>query len=80
MQSGMLRCTYGKPVAHDSMVRGVATDALNLTTITCSETGEICFWSFKDKKMLTGHVTKPKFQIKLEDNLTINSIVLHRER
>ncbi len=80
MQSGLFRTSYGQPKAHDSIVRGVASDALNLTTITCSETGEITFWPFKDKKKIHGNVVTPSSCIKLEDNDTINSIVLNRER
>jgi hypothetical protein len=80
MQSGLFRAGYGQTTAHDCIVRGVASDALNLTTITCSENGEVTFWPFKDKKKLSGNVVRPRCQIKLEDNLAINSILLHRER
>ena len=64
-------------IAHDSSVRGVASDSLNLTTITCSENGEITFWPFKDKKILNQCVSKFKDQIKLSE--TIDKITLHRE-
>ena len=61
-------------------MRGVASDALNLTTITCGEDGEIIFWPFKDKKILNSIVANYKFKIKLENEAAINKIVLHRER
>lgn len=77
MQSGIYRGSYGKTTAHDSTVRGVATDSLNLTTITCSENGEIFFWPFKDKKKLNSNVTEYKDLIKIEEN--ISSVLLHRE-
>ncbi|CAF1073060.1 unnamed protein product, partial [Brachionus calyciflorus] len=58
-------------------VRGVATDFLNLTTITCSENGEILFWPFKDKRKLNSNILEYRDKIQLEDN--ISSIILHRE-
>ena len=80
MQSGLYRGSYGNPSAYNCIVRGVHSDALNLTTITCSENGEISFWPFKDKTNLNSAMKQPKFQIKLEDNMTIDHSVLHRER
>lgn len=64
--------------AHESTVRGVASDALNLTTITCSAEGEISFWPFKRKNKLNHCFEKCEEQIKLDEQ--INKIVLHRER
>ncbi len=61
-------------------MRGVASDALNLTTITCSENGEILFWPFKDKKVLNSNVLNYTFRLKLDNEATINKIILHRER
>lgn len=51
-----------------------------MTTITCSESGEVFFWSFKEKSSLVSKVRQPKFKIKLENEATINNCVLHRER
>ncbi len=48
-----------------------------MTTITCSENGEIKFWPFKDKKILNQGVSKYNDQIKLSE--TIDKITLHRE-
>lgn len=49
MQSGLWRGVYGKPKAHKSAVRGVATDGLNQITVTGSSDCTIKFWSFKTK-------------------------------
>ena len=78
IQSGLFRGTYGKPNAHKCSVRGVCTDSLNLTTITCGENGEILFWPFKDKKIL--HACIDVYNHRIELNETIDKIVLHRER
>ena len=77
IQSGQFRASYGKPSAHDCSVRGVASDALNLTTITCSENGEITFWPLKEKRALSSVVVEAKHKMKIEES--ISKIVLHRE-
>lgn len=64
--------------AHESSIRGVASDALNLTTITCSANGEVSFWPFKHKSKLTYTFQKCTHQIKIEE--FISKIALHRER
>ena len=64
--------------AHDCSIRGVATDALNLITITCAENGEVKFWPFKEKKILHSCVENHKHVLKLEES--IDKIILHRER
>ena len=74
----MFRGTYGKQQAHKCSVRGVATDSLNLTTITCGENGEILFWPFKDKKILNSCIDL--YIHKIELNESIDKMVLHRER
>lgn len=77
IQSGAFRGTYGKPSAHDCSVRGVASDSLNLTTITCGENGSIRFWQFKEKKSLQSIVENWKHELKLDES--IDKISLHRE-
>lgn len=77
MQSGLFRGSYGSDTAHDSSVRGVASDFLNQTTITCSELGQIKFWPFKEKKKLNSNVIECRHEIQIEEN--ISSILLHRE-
>jgi hypothetical protein len=64
--------------AHDCAVRSIDSDSLNLTTITCAENGEIRFWPFKNKKTLNSCMEKPKFEMKINEN--INRTLLHRER
>ncbi|XP_026474515.1 WD repeat-containing protein 36 [Ctenocephalides felis] len=49
IQSGFHRGTYGSDTAHMSAVRGVATDNLNLFTISAGGDGIIKFWHFKNK-------------------------------
>uniref|UniRef100_A0A6M2DGU2 Putative u3 small nucleolar rna-associated protein 21 n=1 Tax=Xenopsylla cheopis TaxID=163159 RepID=A0A6M2DGU2_XENCH len=49
IQSGIHRGTYGVDTAHSSAVRGVATDNLNLFTISAGGDGDIKFWHFKNK-------------------------------
>jgi U3 small nucleolar RNA-associated protein 21 len=63
--------------AHDCAVRGVASDSLNLLTVTCGENGEVNFWPFKEKKKLAGLVDSYQHQIKLDE--CIDKIALHRE-
>jgi U3 small nucleolar RNA-associated protein 21 len=77
MQSGIFRGSYGQTTAHDSSVRGITSDMLNLTTITCSESGEIKFWPFKNKASLKSCQTKFNHIIQL--NESINQIIFHRE-
>jgi len=79
MQSGLHRGTYGKSKAHECAIRGVATDSLNRTTITCAENGEITFWQFKNKNFSIGnvHITQAFKQMKLEES--INQLLIHRE-
>ncbi|ERL92025.1 WD repeat-containing protein 36 isoform X1 [Dendroctonus ponderosae] len=50
IQSGIWRGTYGDPKAHESSIRGVATDGLNQVTITGGSDGLLKFWRFKTKK------------------------------
>lgn len=52
MQSGMWRCEYGKPKAHSTAVRGVASDALNMVVITAGSEGKVKFWNFEGKGRL----------------------------
>ncbi|GJQ84496.1 hypothetical protein Trydic_g15689 [Trypoxylus dichotomus] len=49
MQSGLWRCEYGDPKAHDGPVRGIATDTLNQVTVTGGSENVIKFWLFKNK-------------------------------
>lgn len=48
IQSGIWRGTYGKTQAHTCAVRGVATDNLNVLTISGGSKGTVKFWSFKN--------------------------------
>ncbi|XP_050316209.1 WD repeat-containing protein 36 [Anthonomus grandis grandis] len=49
IQSGHWRDSYGDPKAHDSSLRGVATDALNQVVISGANDGLVKFWRFKSK-------------------------------
>lgn len=49
VQSGIWRCSYGKPTAHDGTVRGVTTDCLNQIMVSGGSDNTIKFWKFKDK-------------------------------
>lgn len=49
MQSGLWRCSYGEPKAHERSVEGVATDTLNEVVITGGTDGYLKFWKFKCK-------------------------------
>lgn len=48
MQSGIWKNSYGNP-AHETAVRGVASDGLNQVAVTGSSEGVIKFWRFKHK-------------------------------
>ena len=55
----------------------MASDALNLNTITCGENGEIKFWPFKEKKVLNSCVLNYRHMLKLDES--IDKIALHRD-
>jgi hypothetical protein len=78
MQSGIWRGTYGIKKAHEGSLRGVATDALNLMTITCDENGELLFWPFKEKGALNSTVRAYKQRICLDTR--VNRILMNRDR
>ncbi|KAM3939235.1 WD repeat-containing protein 36 [Leptodactylus fuscus] len=52
IQSGIHRCSYGEPRAHDGAIRGVVVDGLNQMTITLGSDNLIKFWKFKSKELL----------------------------
>ncbi|KAF5273394.1 hypothetical protein FQA39_LY07411 [Lamprigera yunnana] len=47
VQSGLWRCQYGGPKAHEGAVRGVVTDYLNQIVISGGSDNRIKFWNFK---------------------------------
>ncbi|EDV92953.1 WD repeat-containing protein 36 [Drosophila grimshawi] len=50
IQSGLHRCSYGAPkAAHESAVRGLASDNLNQYVVTGCSSGLVKFWTFKGK-------------------------------
>ncbi|XP_005950678.2 WD repeat-containing protein 36 [Haplochromis burtoni] len=70
LQSGLHRGCYGDDEkAHNSVVRGIATDTLNQLTLTTGSDWLLKFWRFKSKK--------------LEEEMKLNaapaSMKLHRE-
>lgn len=69
LQSGIHRGSYGDPKAHACGVRGVAIDGLNQLMITAGARGNIKFWKFKDRNLLTC----------LDLKNQISQICLHKE-
>lgn len=53
IQSGIHRMTYGKELAHEGSVRGVASDALNQVVVTAGADSYLRFWAFRDGRRLS---------------------------
>uniref|UniRef100_A0A224ZBY7 WD-repeat protein n=1 Tax=Rhipicephalus zambeziensis TaxID=60191 RepID=A0A224ZBY7_9ACAR len=53
IQSGIHRMTYGKELAHEGSVRGVASDALNQVVVTAGADSHLRFWGFRDGRQLS---------------------------
>ncbi|XP_037945778.1 WD repeat-containing protein 36 [Teleopsis dalmanni] len=70
IQSGIHRCSYGAP-AHESSVRGVASDNLNQFVTSGCGAGLLKFWPFK------GNVTSPTLTLKFSDGIDL--LRSHRE-
>lgn len=69
IQSGIHRMTYGKELAHEGAVRGVASDALNQLVATGGADSHLRFWAFRDGRLLT----------ELALSAPVARVCLHRE-
>ncbi|KAH7936064.1 hypothetical protein HPB52_017523 [Rhipicephalus sanguineus] len=69
IQSGIHRMAYGKELAHEGSVRGVASDALNQVVVTAGADSHLRFWAFRDGRQLS--------QVAL--SAPVARICLHRE-
>eukprot|EP00049_Salpingoeca_infusionum_P000432 m.39941 g.39941 ORF g.39941 m.39941 type:complete len:966 (-) comp10369_c0_seq2:520-3417(-) len=69
MQSARHRLAYGHPYAHDDIVTGIASDAINSFVVSCSRDKTIKMWNF-DQGILVATVTSktPVTQMRLNTN------------
>ncbi|XP_045623535.2 WD repeat-containing protein 36 [Procambarus clarkii] len=69
IQSGILRGTFGTPVAHDGGVRDVVTHGLNQYVVSGGQEGELRWWRMKDCRGIK--------ILKMEES--ISKMCLHRD-